>query len=241
MDSGLTPAAEAKQPPPLVELRGIGKSFRRGANEVVALREVSLTLAPGELVSIVGPSGSGKTTLLSIVGCLDRASSGEYHLDGQSVESLGDAALSHVRNRKIGFVFQSFQLIPQLTVIENVETPLIYSGLPQAHWRPRAYECLTRVGLQQRAQHRPTELSGGEAQRAALARALVVRPQILLADEPTGNLDSGTGEEIAELLTGLHREGHTIVIVTHNETLARRAPRRVVLHDGVIAHDGPPA
>ena len=196
-----------------------------------------LAVAPGESVAITGPSGSGKSTLLSIVGCLDRPTSGEYHLDGAPVAALGDAALSRVRNRTIGFVFQSFHLIPQLTVAENVETPLQYAGVPEAEWRPRALRALERVSLVARADHRPNELSGGEAQRAAIARALVTRPRLLLADEPTGNLDSATGEEIMALLNELHAQGQTIVLVTHEHDIAAHAHRTVTLRDGQIHSD----
>jgi putative ABC transport system ATP-binding protein len=218
----------------LVELRDVTKVYSRGGREVSALRGVSLTLEEGESVAVTGPSGSGKSTLLSIVGCLDRPTAGEYRLGGASVASLGDAALSKVRNRTIGFVFQAFNLIPQLTVAENVETPLLYGEVPSSRWRSRALSALDRVGLVPRALHRPGELSGGEAQRAAIARALVTEPRLLLADEPTGNLDSTTGEEIARLLDDLHREGRTIVLVTHNEALAGRAGRVLRLRDGAI-------
>ena len=225
---------EPRDAVPLVALRGVGKTFRRGASDVAALRSVTLEIGTAELIAIVGPSGSGKSTLLNIMGGLDRPTAGEYWLDGRLVSGLSDAELSRLRNRAIGFVFQAFHLIPQLSVIENVETPLIYSGLPLASWRPRAWRCLERVGLTHRSQHRPSELSGGEAQRAALARALVLEPRLLLADEPTGNLDSVTGEEIADLLGELHSAGHTVVLVTHNERLARRAPRVIALRDGAV-------
>jgi len=204
---------------------------------VVALDDLSLRIARGEKVAIMGPSGSGKSTLLGILGCLDRPTAGEYRLDGEEVEGLTDDRLSHIRNLRIGFVFQSFHLIPELTVVENVETPLLYGPVPLSEWRPRALESLSRVGLGHRSSHRPSELSGGEAQRAAVARALVTEPSLILADEPTGNLDSSTGEEIATLLDGLHAEGRTIVLVTHNEALGRRALRRVHLRDGRIEGD----
>jgi putative ABC transport system ATP-binding protein len=201
---------------------------------VVALDGVSLTVHEGEKLAIMGPSGSGKSTLLSILGCLDRPTAGEYRLFGESVSSLDDVRLSRTRNRRIGFVFQSFHLIPQLTVLENVETPLLYGDVPEGEWRSRALRCLERVGLSPRADHRPSELSGGEAQRTAIARALVTEPALLLADEPTGNLDSHTGEEVAALLDGLHDEGRTVVLVTHNEALGRRAERVLRLRDGRI-------
>ncbi len=220
--------------PPLVALRDVARVYPRGATEVVALAGVSLEVREGEKLAIMGPSGSGKTTLLSILGCLDRPTRGEHLFAGRRVEGLGDDDLSRLRNRSIGFVFQSFHLIPQLSVAENVETPLLYEGASPAEWRPRALRALERVGLTARADHRPGELSGGEAQRAAIARALVTDPRLLLADEPTGNLDTATGEEIATLLDELHARGRTVVIVTHNEALARRAERVVRLRDGRI-------
>ena len=220
--------------PPLVALRDVARVYPRGATEVVALAGVSLEIRDGEKLAIMGPSGSGKTTLLSILGCLDRPTRGEHLFDGRRVEGLGDDDLSRLRNRSIGFVFQSFHLIPQLTVAENVETPLLYAGEAPAQWRPRALRALERVGLAARADHRPSELSGGEAQRAAIARALVTDPRLILADEPTGNLDTATGEEIASLLDELHARGRTVVIVTHNEALARRAERVVRLRDGRV-------
>jgi putative ABC transport system ATP-binding protein len=218
----------------VASLRNVAKTYRRGQSEVLALAGVSLEVAPGEFLAVMGPSGSGKSTLLAILGCLDRPTSGEYALDGFRVADLDDRAASRLRNRAIGFVFQSFHLIPQLSVVENVETPFLYGDFPQQEWRPRALAQLEKVGLCQRASHRPTELSGGEAQRAAIARALVGEPRILLADEPTGNLDSATGEEVARLLTDLHQEGRTVILVTHNERLAERAQRMIRLRDGRI-------
>jgi putative ABC transport system ATP-binding protein len=200
----------------------------------VALADLDLEIRQGEKLAVMEPSGSGKSTLLAILGLLDRPSRGRYRFDGREVETLGDDTLSRLRNREIGFVFQAFHLVPQLTVAENVETPLQYAGLPERDWRPRALEALERVGLLARAEHRPNELSGGEAQRAAIARAIVGRPRLLLADEPTGNLDSHTGEEIAALLDRLHAEGRTVVVVTHNEALASRAERIVRLRDGRV-------
>jgi putative ABC transport system ATP-binding protein len=222
---------------PLVSLRDVARVYPRGAAEVVALAGVSLDVHEGETLAIMGP---GKTTLLSILGCLDRPTRGEHLFDGRRVEALSDDELSRLRNRSIGFVFQAFHLIPQLTVAENVETPLLYEGAPPAEWRPRALRSLERVGLAARADHRPSELSGGEAQRAAIARALVTEPRLLLADEPTGNLDSATGEEIASLLDELHARGRTVVLVTHNEALARRAQRVVRLRDGRVVSEGRP-
>ena len=221
-------------------LRDVVRAYPRGAAQVLALAGVSLEIRAGEKVAIMGPSGSGKTTLLSILGCLDRPSSGEHLFDGQAVGALGDDALSRLRNRSVGFVFQAFHLIPQLSVLENVETPLLYEGAPLDEWRPRALRALERVGLAQRADHRPSQLSGGEAQRAAIARALVTRPRLLLADEPTGNLDTRTGAEIAALLDELHAQGATVVLVTHNEALGRGAERVVRLRDGRIESEERP-
>jgi ABC-type lipoprotein export system ATPase subunit len=221
----------------VVRLDGVGKVYPRGETAVRALEGVTLSVATGELLAVMGASGSGKSTLLAILGCLDRPTSGDYHLDGQHVAGLTDAALSRLRNRTIGFVFQSFHLIPELTVLENVETPLLYGDVPPAEWRERSRRGLERVGLPHRADHRPSELSGGEAQRVAIARALVTEPRLLLADEPTGNLDSGTGEEIADLITGLTDEGRTVILVTHNDALAARARRVVRLKDGRVVSD----
>ena len=220
--------------PPLVVLRDVSRIYPRGTSQLVALGGVSLEIRQGEKIAVMGPSGSGKTTLLSILGLLDRPTRGTQSFDGQAVEGLHDDTLSRLRNREIGFVFQAFHLIPQLTVAENVETPLQYAGVPPGDWRPRALEALERVGLGARAEHRPNELSGGEAQRAAIARAVVGAPRLLLADEPTGNLDSATGEEIAALLDELHAAGGTVVVVTHNDALARRAERVIRLRDGRI-------
>jgi putative ABC transport system ATP-binding protein len=211
--------------------------YPRGQTDVAALTDVSLDVREGEKLAIMGPSGSGKSTLLSILGCLDRPTHGEHLFEGRSVAELDDDTLSRLRNRAIGFVFQSFHLLPHLSVAENVETPLQYGERPMREWRPRALEALERVGLAARAEHRPSELSGGEAQRAAIARALVVEPRLLLADEPTGNLDTATGGEIAALLDALHAQGSTIVLVTHNESLARRAERLVTLRDGRVERE----
>jgi putative ABC transport system ATP-binding protein len=209
----------------------------RGAGAVVALDGVSLAVTPGDTVAITGASGSGKSTLLALLGLLDRPSSGSRRVGGRAVDDLDDSELSRVRNRTFGFVFQSFHLIPQLTVAENVETPLLYAEVPEREWRDRVTAALDRVHLRHRADHRPAELSGGEAQRAAIARALVNDPELLLADEPTGNLDSRTGAEIADLLFELGAGRRAVVLVTHDETLAARAARRVTLRDGRVETD----
>jgi putative ABC transport system ATP-binding protein len=222
---------------PLLELRGVAKTYARGGAAVEALRAVDLTVRRGEWVAVTGPSGSGKSTLLSILGLLDRPSEGEYRLGGEDAAALDDRTVSRLRNRSVGFVFQSFHLIPELTVLENVETPLLYGGVSEREWRGRARQCLERVGLAHRADHRPAELSGGEAQRAAVARALVCEPALLLADEPTGNLDTATGEQIAALLEALNAEGRTVVLVTHNDGLAARSRRVVRLVDGRVVAD----
>jgi putative ABC transport system ATP-binding protein len=226
--------------PVVAELRSVGRVFTRGSSTVTALDGVSLTFSAGESVAVTGPSGSGKSTLLSILGCLDRPTSGEYLLDGEPVEKLSDDRLSGMRNSRIGFVFQSFHLIPQLSILENVEAALLYSARDPSEWRQRATAVLESVGLIHRADHSPSELSGGEAQRAAIARALVNEPRLLLADEPTGNLDSATGDDVARLLLGLSENGKTVVIVTHNERLAERADRVVRLRDGRVESMGAP-
>jgi putative ABC transport system ATP-binding protein len=213
-------------------MRSVGRVYRRGPASVVALEGVDLDVAEGESVAVMGRSGSGKSTLLGLLGCLDRPSAGSYVLAGEDVGRLPDRELSRVRNRTVGFVFQAFHLIPRLDVAENVETPLLYSEVPQPEWRTRALAALEKVGLGHRSDHLPGELSGGEAQRAAIARALVNEPRLILADEPTGNLDSATGAEIADLLFSLNAAGRTLVVVTHEAPLAGRAERRLRLRDG---------
>jgi len=238
---GATPAAAGRRPlSPLVAVRDLVKTYPRGSREVVALAGVSLTVDEGESLAIMGPSGSGKSTLMGLLGCLERPTSGEYRLDGTLVSDLDDKALSRIRNRRVGFVFQSFHLIPQLSVLENVETPLLYSGVEEHEGRDRALRALERVGLLARADHRPSQLSGGEAQRAAIARAIVSEPRMLLADEPTGNLDSATGDEVAGLIEALHRDGRTVILVTHNEALGRRAQRVLRLRDGRVESEERP-
>jgi putative ABC transport system ATP-binding protein len=222
---------------PLLALDGVHKTYATGRAQVHALRGVDLAIERGELVAIMGPSGAGKTTLLEILGCLSTPSRGHYRLDGNAVETLDDGGLARLRGSEIGFVFQSFNLLPRMTALENVELPLVYRRVPRAERRQRAEESLARVGLAARARHRPAELSGGERQRVAIARALVNHPALLLADEPTGNLDSQTSDEILALLSGLHGEGHTVVLVTHDAAIGRRAPRLVTLRDGRVERD----
>ena len=221
----------------LIELQGVAKTYRLGGNEVRALQGVDLAIAKGEHVSIMGPSGSGKSTMMNLIGCLDTPSQGRYLLDGIDVGTLSDNDLADVRGRKIGFVFQTFNLLPRMDACANVMLPLAYQGIPSRERRARALEALDRVSLAKRAAHRPNELSGGERQRVAIARALVVRPALLLADEPTGNLDSKVGREILGIFDDLNREGVTMVVVTHDEGVARRAKRMVRMRDGFKVGD----
>ena len=220
----------------MIEIENISKSYSRGdAGIVAALKEASFTIAPGEFVVVRGASGSGKSTLLNILGCLDRPSAGSYHLDGEDVSQLSDKQLSQIRNAKIGFIFQSFNLLPRTTAVENVEVPMVYrDGRVD---RSRAQSALERVGLGDRANHFATELSGGEQQRVAVARALINNPALILADEPTGNLDFAAGEEVMRLLQALHEEGRTIVLVTHDAAVAGYAAREILLGDGRIVSD----
>ena len=216
----------------MIELRGVSKVYQIGEERVRALDHVDLHVRPHEFVSIIGPSGSGKSTLMNIIGCLDTADAGQYLLDGMPIEAYSEYELAQVRNRKIGFVFQSFNLIPKLTAQENVELPLIYQRVKRAQRLSRVKEALERVGLGNRAQHMPTELSGGQQQRVAIARALVTRPSLILADEPTGNLDSHTSREIMDLFRELHEQGNTIVLITHDNDIARQAKRVIHILDG---------
>ena len=223
----------------LIQLHEVRKTYRVGAESVHALDGVSLAIAPNEYLAVMGPSGSGKSTLMNILGCLDRPTSGDYRFGGRSVARMGAGALARVRNRRIGFVFQSFELLPRLSALENVCLPLLYTS--DACWshRRRARHVLDRVGLADRMRHRPNQLSGGQKQRVTIARALVTEPSLLLADEPTGNLDSRTSADILALFDRLHRDGQTIILVTHETDVARHTGRIVRLHDGKIASDLP--
>ena len=221
----------------LIRLEKISRRYQMGAETVHALREVSVEIARGEYVAIMGPSGSGKSTLMNLVGCLDSPTSGHYELNGTDVSQMDDNQLAEVRNREIGFVFQTFNLLPRSNALHNVELPLIYGGMGAVERKKTALEALAQVGLADRVHHRPNELSGGQRQRVAVARALVNKPAILLADEPTGNLDSKTGMEIMALFEELARQGNTIIVVTHEEEIARHARRILRIRDGLIASD----
>ncbi|MFH1278694.1 MAG: ABC transporter ATP-binding protein [Candidatus Eisenbacteria bacterium] len=225
----------------LIEATDLEKTYRLGRLDVPALRGVSFRIRRGEYVAIMGPSGSGKSTLMNLLGCLDTPSGGTYSLDGIEVSSLTDDELAAIRNRKIGFVFQTFNLLPRADAFQNVELPLVYAGVGKEERRARVDEAVDAVGLTDRAHHRPSELSGGQRQRIAIARALVNRPSLILADEPTGNLDSGTGEEIMQVFEKIRRAGNTILLVTHEEYIARKSERVIRLLDGRIAEDRPTA
>jgi len=224
----------------LILMRGIRKVYDTGRVKVEALRGVDLAIGGGEFVAIVGPSGSGKSTLMNLIGCLDTPTDGMYHLKGEAVSGLSRNDLAAIRNRRVGFVFQNFNLLPQISAYENVEMPLLFGGVPRQDRHRRVVELLGRVGLADRMDHRPTELSGGEMQRVAIARALAMDPDILLADEPTGNLDSSSGGDIMTLFEELWRQGRTVLVITHDPGLARRAHRVVEVHDGRITRDGAP-
>ena len=221
----------------VIRVRELTRAYEMGTERILALRGVTLDIARNEYVAIMGPSGSGKSTMMNLLGCLDTPTGGEYWLNGEEVSRLSDDALARVRNREIGFVFQTFNLLPRASALHNVELPLVYAGIGGRERRERALEALTRVGLADRVHHRPNELSGGQRQRVAIARALVNRPSILLADEPTGNLDSVTSEEIMQVFADLHRAGQTVIMVTHEPDIAAHAERTVVLRDGRVESD----
>jgi len=218
----------------MIRMQGIRKEYRMGENVVAALDGVDIHIRPQEFVSIIGPSGSGKSTLMNIIGCLDVADAGKYMLDGMEISDYTEDELATIRNKKIGFVFQQFNLLPKLTAQENVELPLIYQGMSARKRRQRSEEVLERVGLLDRMDHKPTELSGGQQQRVAIARALAGHPSLILADEPTGNLDSKTGAEVMSLFHELHQAGNTIVLITHDADIAAKTPRAIHIHDGRV-------
>ena len=225
-------------PGPLISVENVRKVYRLGEVEVVPLRGVSLQIAQGEMAAIMGASGSGKTTLMNIVGCMDRPTEGRYLLEGREVSGLSRDELARIRNQSFGFVFQSFNLLARTSAVENVELPLLYwNSMSARERRERALEVLNRVGLADRVKHHPSQLSGGQQQRVAIARALVNRPRILLADEPTGNLDSKSEAEVMALFHDLHREGITVILVTHNQEIARHAQRTIRIHDGLILEE----
>jgi putative ABC transport system ATP-binding protein len=221
----------------MIELANITKTYRMGEVDFTVLSGVSLSVRPGELIAIMGPSGSGKSTIMNIIGCLDRPTSGSYRFEDREISALSDDELASIRNVKIGFVFQTFNLLARFSALKNVEVPLIYGGIPARLRKERAVPLLEKVGLADRLHHKPTELSGGQQQRVAVARALVNNPALLLADEPTGNLDSRSGEEILKILTGLNEQGVTIIIVTHDQSVAARCRRVVTVKDGQIVND----
>jgi putative ABC transport system ATP-binding protein len=223
----------------IIVVRNMKREYVMGSETVRALRGVDFTIRRNEFVAIMGPSGSGKSTLMNLIGCLDSPSEGEYWLNGHRVSELGDDELARIRNREIGFVFQTFNLLPRASALQNVELPMIYAGFSSKERRKAAEDALARVGLQERMAHRPNELSGGQRQRVAIARALVNNPSIILADEPTGNLDSKTSEEILQLFEHLYADGQTIILVTHEHDIAAHARRQVHLKDGMIESDGP--
>ena len=221
----------------VIRLKGLSKVYGNGKVNVEALRGVNLEVREGEMVAITGPSGSGKSTLMNLIGCLDTATSGSYHLRGESVSGLDREELSEIRNRRVGFIFQSFNLLPQISAYENVEMPLLFGGIPRRKRKEKVMALMDRVGLADRVGHKPTELSGGQMQRVAIARALAMDPDIILADEPTGNLDTSSGGDIMNLFQELWEQGRTILVITHDPALARRAPRQVEIMDGQVTQD----
>jgi putative ABC transport system ATP-binding protein len=221
----------------IIHMSGIRKVYDTGKVTVEALRGIDLEVALGEMVALIGPSGSGKSTLMNLIGCLDTPTDGLYELRGERVAGLRREQLAEIRNRRVGFVFQSFNLLPQISAYENIEMPMLFGGLSRRKRRERVTELLERVGLQDRMTHKPTELSGGQMQRVAIARAMAMEPDILLADEPTGNLDTSSGGDIMSLFSDLWEQGCTIVVITHDRALARRAPRQVEIRDGLITSD----
>lgn len=224
-------------PKALLELKGIAKKYTIGTENVNALRSIDLSIFKGEYVALMGPSGSGKSTLMNIIGCLDTPSAGTYYLNGSEVSTMSDNELAEIRNKEIGFIFQTFNLVPRSNALDNVALPLVYAGISKSDRNERATRALTDVGLQDRMTHKPNELSGGQRQRVAVARALVNDPSIILADEPTGNLDSKTSDEIMNLFEDIHKRGNTIIVVTHEEDIARHAHRIVRIKDGMIESD----
>jgi putative ABC transport system ATP-binding protein len=221
----------------IIHMEGIRKVYDTGKVKVEALKGIDLAVCQGQFLATVGPSGSGKSTLMNLIGCLDTPTAGRYRLGSEDVSGFDRDALADVRNRRVGFVFQGFNLLPQISAFENVEMPLVFGGVPPRERRQRVEELMERVGLADRMEHKPTELSGGQMQRVAIARALAMRPDVLLADEPTGNLDSSAGGDIMELFTQLWEQGRTVVVISHDTTLARRASRIVEMHDGRIVAD----
>ena len=222
---------------PIIHTEDLWRTYQMGSEEIHALRGVSFEIQPGEYVAVMGPSGSGKSTLMNLIGCLDTPSKGRYVLRGKVVSEMNDDELAAIRNREIGFVFQTFNLLPRATALHNVELPLVYAGIPKEKRLEQARRAIEMVDLTERMMHKPNELSGGQRQRVAIARALVMNPSILLADEPTGNLDSATGEEIMKLFERLHEQGHTIILVTHERDIAEHAHRAIHIRDGKIESD----
>ena len=227
-------------PPPLIELTGIERVFHLGDSEVHALRQLDLRIGAGEYVAVMGPSGSGKSTLLNLLGLLDRPNAGTYRLEGRDVTTLTPDEQARVRSQRIGFVFQSFHLVPRLTAAENIALPMMLSGLAPAQRATRVAQALKDYGLENRADHRPDELSGGQRQRVAIARATIMQPAVILADEPTGNLDRTTGDEVVRLLEALNAKGVTLIVVTHDASLGARARRQLLMEDGAVRHDTAP-